>query len=112
MAKRMQQLKTDCRRGVCALILACAVMVAAGCSSGVKGTYSDPGGGVVLDLKSGGKATLTFAGDAADCTYETSGNKLTLECKGAAGKTVFTIHDDGSLTGPPGSFIPALRKSK
>jgi hypothetical protein len=78
----------------------------------MKGTYSDAGGGVVLDLRSGGKATFTFQGDAADCTYDTNEKKLSVDCKGPAGKTIFNVHDDGSLTGPPGSFIPALRKSK
>ena len=97
---------------ICGAILACAALVTGGCSSGMKGTYSDAGGGMVLDLKSGGKATFTFQGDAADCTYDTNEKKLTVDCKGPAGKTVFNIHDDGSLTGPPGSFIPALRKSK
>jgi hypothetical protein len=51
-------------------------------------------------------------GDVADCTYNTSGHELTLDCKGAAGRIGFTIHDDGSLTGPPGSFMPMLRKQK
>jgi len=35
-----------------------------------------------------------------------------LDCKGDPGKVTFTIHDDGSLTGPPGTFMPALRKRK
>jgi len=33
-------------------------------------------------------------------------NQLTLDCKPPAGKIVFTIHDEGSLTGPPGGFMP------
>lgn len=91
----------------------CALLaVSAGCSSGPRGTYSDTPGSVVLDLKSGGKANFTYMGDVADCTYTTSGKQLTLNCKGEAGTTVFTIHDNDTLTGPPGSFIPALRKQK
>lgn len=89
------------------LLLSCAA-----CGSGVKGTYSDQNGAFVLDLKSGGTASFTFAGDTAPCTYKVDGNNLTLNCQGQAGTAVLTIHDDGSLTGPPGSFMPVLRKSK
>ena len=85
--------------------------VTVGCSS-VKGTYSDFGDSTLLDLRSGGEAALTFGGETAACTYSSSGNQLTLDCKPPLGKVVFTIHDDGSLTGPPGGFLPALRKKK
>lgn len=78
----------------------------------MKGTYSDQMGALVLDLQSGNEATFTFAGETAKCTYEKNGNQLVLDCKGDPGRTVFTIHDDASLTGPPGSFMPALRKTK
>jgi hypothetical protein len=67
---------------------------------------------VLLELKSGGKANITWLGVVSDCTDSTSGDKLTLNCKGDAGTIVFTIHDDGSLTGPPGGFMPMLRKQK
>jgi hypothetical protein len=96
-------------------LLLCLFLGAAltiGCTSGPSGTYSDTMGSVILELKSGGKANITFMGEVADCTDSTSGNQLTLDCKGQAGKIVFTIHDDGSLTGPPGGFMPALRKQK
>ena len=92
--------------------IACATFPLTACTSGMKGTYSDPMGAFVLDLKSADKAAFTFAGEMADCSYTTEGSQLLLDCKGDAGKTIFTIHDDGSLTGPPGSFIPALRKRK
>ena len=82
------------------------------CNSGPSGTYSDANGSVLLELKSGGKANITFMGDVADCTFSTKGNQLNLDCKGSAGNIAFTIHDDGSLTGPPGSFMPMLRKQK
>lgn len=88
------------------------VLLVAGCNSGPKGTYTDANGAVILELKSGGKANFTFMGDVQDCTYDTSGKQLTLTCKGESGKTTFNIHDDGSLTGPPGSFMPPLRKEK
>ena len=63
--------KKPISKAICGAILACAALIA-GCSPGMKGTYSDAGGGMVLDLKSGGKATFTFQGDAADCTYDTN----------------------------------------
>lgn len=100
-----------CRRNLI-LILWVAALSTSACNSGPNGTYSDANGAVLLELKSGGKANLTFMGDVSDCTDSTSGNQLTLECKGPAGKIAFTIHDDGSLTGPPGGFMPMLRKEK
>ena len=94
------------------LIVGIAVLLISGCNSGPRGTYTDANGAVILELKSGGKANFTFMGDVQDCTYESSGMQLTLTCKGEAGRTLFNIHDDGSLTGPAGSFMPPLRKEK
>lgn len=95
------------------LLAAVAVVVISGCNSGPRGTYTDANGAVILELRSGGKANFTFMGDVEDCTYESSGKQLTLTCKGSpAPVTVFNIHDDGSLTGPAGSFMPPLRKEK
>jgi hypothetical protein len=93
------------------LLLVPALFLSA-CHSGPSGTYSDANGAVLLELKSGGKANITFMGEVGDCTYTTSGQQLSLSCQGDAGNLVFTIHDDGSLTGPPGSFMPMLRKQK
>ena len=94
------------------LVLIASVAFLVACNSGPSGTYSDANGSVLLELKSGAEANITFMGDVEDCTYSTSGNQLTLDCKGPAGKIAFTIHDDGTLTGPPGSFMPMLRKQK
>ena len=81
-----------------------------GCGSGVRGTYSDQSGAFVLDLKSGGKASFTIPGDAISCNYQVKGESLTLDCPGGSGKLDFTIHGDGSVTGPRDGFMPALRK--
>lgn len=95
------------------LVVGSLVLFASGCNSGPKGTYTDANGAVILELRSGGKANFTFMGDVENCTFETSGKQLTLTCKGSpAPVTVFNIHDDGSLTGPAGSFMPPLRKEK
>ena len=105
-------MKNKVTRAIAAAISATAVLASLGCTSGPEGTYSDQMGSMVLELKSSGKANFTFEGDVADCAYTSSGKQITVNCKGAAGTTVFNVHDDGSLTGPPGSFIPALRKQK
>jgi hypothetical protein len=111
--KSRNRLRLLCgRHAISALLIIAAGLATTSCTSSMKGTYSDPGGGVVLDLKSGGDANITFMGETAACTYTTSGSQLTLDCKPPAGKIVFSIHDDGSLTGPPGGFMPALRKQK
>lgn len=94
-------------------VLLWATISTLACSSGASGTYSDAAGSMLLELRSGGKATFTFQGNATQCGYSTGNKNVTLDCPGPAGKTVFMIHDDGSLTGPDGSFIPALlRKTK
>jgi len=106
-------LKKDFWRGraACLSLLLCvaitAVSITAGCG-GVTGTYSDPTGGVSIELKSGGAAMFTFAGQSSPCTYTTSGKQVSLTCQGQT--TVFTIQDDGSLAGPPGSLMPPLKK--
>ena len=95
------------------LVAALAASLAASmvsCGSRVQGTYSDPSGGIRLELKSDHKATFAFAGESAVCTYNVDSAKLTLACEGQ--KTEFTINDDGSLTGPPGSLMAPLRKIK
>jgi hypothetical protein len=93
-------------------VVGAVVLLVSACNSGPRGVYSDNAGAVILELKSGGKANFTFMGDVQDCSYESGGNQLALSCKGEGGKTVFAIHDDGSLAGPPGSFMPPLRKQK
>ena len=88
------------------------ILLISGCNSGPRGVYSDANGTVILELRSGGKANITFMGDVQDCSFKSAGKELTLSCKGEAGSTVFAIHDDGSLSGPAGSFMPLLRKQK
>ena len=86
-------------------------VVSCGSKSKVEGTYTQGGGGTVaLDLKSGGKAQFTIMGESMACTYQVNGDKLMLDCTPKGEKVDFTIHDDGSLTGP--SFIGVLTKGK
>lgn len=100
------------RRFIFIAVIACLSLALTACGSSVAGTYSDGSGAFILELRSGGHAQFTFMGQAAACTYSVDGTKLNLNCEGDAGKTEFMIHDDGSLTGPPGSLMPALRKRK
>jgi hypothetical protein len=94
------------------IVVAGVCILLPGCRSSMTGTYSDANGAVILELRSGGKANFTWMGDVQDCSYESGGKQLKLSCKGDASPTIFAIHDDGSLTGPPGSFMPPLRKQK
>jgi len=58
-------------------------------SGGIQGTYSDGPRTLILELRSGGKAEITDHGESEQCNYSVSVKKLTLDCKGQWGKTVF-----------------------
>jgi hypothetical protein len=81
-----------------------------GCGSKVEGTYTNTGGMVTLDLKSGGKASFTMMGETYACTYKVKENKVVVDCTPKGEKVDFMIHDDGSITGP--GFIGSMKKSK
>ena len=78
------------------------------CGGKLEGTYSNLGGGVMLELRSGGKADLTLNGETQNCGWKVDSKKVTVTCSGDS--LDFGIHDDGSLTGP--SFVGVLRKTK
>jgi hypothetical protein len=94
--------------------LALITCVIASCSSksNVEGTYSQAGGGmvIVLDLKSGDKANFIMSCEDFPCTYKVNGDKLALDCSPKGEKLDFTIHDDGTLTGP--GLVGILKKQK
>jgi hypothetical protein len=89
-------------------VISCGTFIFGACGAGLSGTYTNPTGLVTLDLRSGGKAALTMMGQNEQCTYDVSGKNLTLTCGGD--RTVWGIHDDGSLTGP--GFVGTLAKRK
>jgi hypothetical protein len=95
-------------------LIAALALIIASCSSKSKmeGTYSQAGSGmgIVLDLKSGDKATFSMSGEDFACTYKVNGDKLALDCSPKGEKLDFTIHDDGSLTGP--GLVGILKKGK
>jgi len=55
-----------------------SVIVSCSSKSKMDGTYSQAGGGmgIVLDLKSGDKATFSMSGEDFPCTYKVNGDKL------------------------------------
>ena len=95
-------------RVVLRFVITCGAFVLGACGAGLSGTYTNPTGLVTLDLRSGGKASLTMMGQNEQCTYNADGKNLTLTCGG--NKTVWGIHDDGSLTGP--GIVGTLAKRK
>jgi len=97
------------------MIAICAALILTGCfafANPIQGVYYDQSGAISLDVKSGGNATFTFAGEPSPCTYTISGEKLTLHCKGSAGSMEMTVRQDGSLAPPPGALISPLQKRK
>jgi hypothetical protein len=99
-------------RTILICIVVCATIIATGCIScmdPLRGTYTDETGGIVLNLKSGGNAIFTFAGQPDACTYIVEGKQLTLTCKGESGSLAFTIDKDGSLI-PKSELMTKMRK--
>jgi hypothetical protein len=90
-----------------------AAALAVGCGSNPEGKYRDAEGAVTLELR-GGKATLDYGRIRIDGTYTVDGNKITMRpTVGETSQTmVFTVNNDGSIDGPPGSDITKLRKAK
>lgn len=85
--------------------------VGIGCGSKVDGnTYEGNGGVVKIEFKSGGKAYLSAGPATTTCTYTESGKTVTMVCVGDT--TVFTVEDDGALSGPPDGMLTRLTKKK
>ena len=84
-----------------------AVLVA-GCGSKLNGTYTNASGIAMLELKSGGKATMGLGGEAKDCTYTEDGKQIRLTCFGE--QISLRINDDGTLFAP--GFVGVMKKSK
>jgi hypothetical protein len=91
--------------------LIATLVITVGCGGKVEGnTYSDNGGVVTIEFKSGGKAYVSTGPATNTCNYTESGKTVVLTCEGD--KTTFTVDDDGALNGPPGGFITRLTKKK
>jgi hypothetical protein len=94
-----------------AVSTAATLLLIAGCGGTVNGsTYQNANGMVQVEFKSGGKAFTSLNGMTNACTYTQESKTITLECEGD--KTVFTVNDDGSLSGPPSGFLARLTKKR
>lgn len=105
-------MKTFLLRNSLIFIVTCGSVIATSCMSCMNpllGKYYDESGGIILDLKSGGDATFTFAGQPNTCTYTVKGAQLNLACKGEASSMGFTVDKDGSLI-PKSEFVTRMRK--
>ena len=94
--------------GALALTLAVTLICLSGCTPSIEGTYSNANGTIVLDLKSDDKASLTFLGETKSCFYQQAKDQISVVCEGDT--TMFTRHEDGSLTGP--GAVGVLQKTK
>ncbi len=94
-----------------AFVMLGALGAAIGCGGKIEGnTYEDNGGVVKIEFKSGGKAYLSAGPATTTCSYSESGKSVTLTCVGD--KTLFTVEDDGALSGPPEGLLTRLTKKK
>jgi hypothetical protein len=88
---------------------AVAMLMITACGKSVEGTYESMAG-VRVELKSGGKALVSTAMGTDTCAWSQSGKQVTLNCQNDP--MTFTVDDDGSLNGPPTSFLARLSKKK
>ena len=106
-------MRTDRLNAIAMVVLMALSLVAMSCGSGnkVEGhTYQDNGGVVKIEFQSGGKAYVSAGPMTQTCTFAESGKTVTLNCQ--EDKTVFTVGDDGALSGPPEGMMARLTKVK
>src|SRR5713226_5435835 len=100
---------------LCVMISGASLSLVAcgGGGNGVEGTYTDAAGATKIEFKAGGQAVLTILNEPGNCSYKVDQKtKITIDCgANAGGPVVMTLSDDGrSLAGPPGGFLPTLKK--
>jgi hypothetical protein len=78
------------------------------CGSKLDGTYTNPSGIVMLELRSGGKATMGVGGETRECTHAEEGKQVRLTC--GKDQIALRINEDGTLFAP--GFIGVMKKSK
>jgi hypothetical protein len=83
---------------------------AAPASAGIEGEYENADQKTVIELLPKGRAFLSFHGLTQECSYAVEGKSLKLTCDGE--ETRFTIEDDGTLMGPPDSFLTRMKRKK
>jgi hypothetical protein len=111
MEEKVKQIKFSTSKLLASGVLLMWSVLLTGCGSKVEGnTYVGNGGVVQVEFKSGGKAFVATGPVSTPCTYSESGKTVTLVCEGD--KTVFTVDDDGALSGPQGGMLGRLTKKK
>ena len=100
--------KSSFAKSVLAAALVALGLTSVACGGKLERPYSNAGGGVVLELRSGSKAELTLNGLSQDCAWKSAERKVKITCGGDS--LDFGLHDDGSLTEP--SFVGVMRKSE
>jgi len=83
-------------------------MLGVACGSKLDGTYTNPSGIVMLELRSGGKATMGVGGETRECTHAEEGKQVRLTC--GKEQIALRINEDGTLFAP--GFIGVMKKSK
>jgi hypothetical protein len=78
------------------------------CGSKLDGTYTNPSGIVMLELRSGGKATMGVGGETRDCSHAEDGKQIRLTC--GKEQIALRINEDGTLFAP--GFIGVMKRSK
>lgn len=76
------------------------------------GTYENADGKTVLEFLAEGKAYFSFHGVTNDCSHSGNAKKVTVTCDGVDTAFVFTVNSDGSLAGPPDSFVTRMKKKQ
>jgi hypothetical protein len=77
-------------------------------ASPLVGTYENADGKTLIEFLAGGKAYFSFHGVTADCAHSGNAKKVTVTCDGE--DMVFAVNSDGSLAGPPESFVTRMKK--
>jgi hypothetical protein len=77
-------------------------------ASPLVGTYENADGKTMIEFLAGGKAYFSFHGVTADCAHSGNAKKVTVTCDGE--DMVFAVNSDGSLAGPPESFVTRMKK--
>lgn len=74
----------------------------------IQGLYGNAENNASIEFLAGGKAHFALSGPRGVGTYKINGQKLTLTI--ANESTEFTVTQDGSLVGPPGTQLSLLKK--
>ena len=93
--------------GAC-LSISCGETASARADATVTGVYANGEGSAWVALLTDGRAHFSLHNVGGSCTYARTGRSLDLTCEGET--TRFTVEDDGTLTGPPDSFLTRLKK--